>query len=60
VKVDYYGTSTPVNQLASVSVADARTIEIKPWDKEALKAIEQSILKSDLGSLRSMTASFCV
>lgn len=49
VKVEYYGSLVPIQQVASVSVADARTLELKPWDKEALKSIEQAILKSDLG-----------
>lgn len=49
IKVDYYGSSMPINQLSNISVTDARTLEIKPWDKEGLQAIEQAILKSDLG-----------
>jgi ribosome recycling factor len=49
IRVDYYGTPTAVSQMASVSVADARTLEIKPWDAEGLKGIETAILKSDLG-----------
>lgn len=49
LRVDYYGTPTPVQQMASVSVVDARTLEIKPWDPSALKSIETSILKSELG-----------
>ncbi|MBU1041621.1 MAG: ribosome recycling factor [Proteobacteria bacterium] len=46
---DYYGTPTPVSQIASLSVPDARTITIQPWDKHAFGAVEKAILKSDLG-----------
>lgn len=49
VKVDYYGTMTPLNQLATLSVPDPRTIAIKPWDMGAASAIEKAIQKSDLG-----------
>ncbi len=49
IKADYYGTPTPVNQMASVSVPDSRTITIQPWDKGGFGAIEKAILKSDLG-----------
>ncbi len=49
IKVDYYGTPTPVNQLASVSVPDSRSITIQPWDKGAFALVEKAILKSDLG-----------
>jgi ribosome recycling factor len=49
VRVDYYGTPTPVNQMASISVADARTLTIQPWEANQLSAIEKAILKSDLG-----------
>ena len=49
IKAEYYGTPTPLAQMASVAVADARTLEIKPWDKEGLQLIEQAIMKSDLG-----------
>lgn len=49
VRVDYYGTPTPVNQLASVSAPDARTLVIQPWEQNELKAIEKAILTSDLG-----------
>ena len=47
--VDYYGTATPINQVASVSVADARTLTIQPWEKTMLSVIEKAILESDLG-----------
>lgn len=49
VKVDYYGTPTPLNQIASITVPEARMIVIQPWDKSVVPAIEKSILKSDLG-----------
>ena len=49
VRVDYYDTLTPLNQVASISVPDARTLTIQPWDQGALKKIEQAIQKSDLG-----------
>lgn len=47
--VDYYGVPTPLVQLASISVPEARTLMIQPWDKQTLKEVERSILKSDLG-----------
>ncbi len=49
IRVDYYGTPTPLKQLASLSVPDPRTIVIQPWDSSAASAIEKSIQKSDLG-----------
>ncbi len=49
IKVDYYGTATPVNQLASLSVPDPRTLLIQPWEPGLLPAIEKAIMKSDLG-----------
>ena len=49
IRVDYYGTPTPVNQMASVTIPDARTIAIQPWEAGQLGAIEKAILKSDLG-----------
>ncbi len=49
IKVDYYGTPTPINQLASVSIPDSRSITIQPWDKGAFALVEKAILKSDLG-----------
>jgi ribosome recycling factor len=49
IRVDYYGTPTPVNQMASISVPDARTIVIQPWEASQLKAIEKAIMTSDLG-----------
>ena len=49
VMVDYYGTPTPVNQVASVTVPEPRMIIIQPWEKNLLKDIERAIMKSDLG-----------
>jgi ribosome recycling factor len=49
VRVDYYGTPTPVTQMASVSVPDARTLVIQAWEQGQLGAIEKAIMKSDLG-----------
>lgn len=49
VKVDYYGTPTPVNQVASVTVVDARLITVKPWEKNMIAAIDKAIRASELG-----------
>ncbi len=49
VKVDYYGVSTPINQVAGISVPEARLIVIQPWDMSILKDIEKAILASDIG-----------
>ena len=49
IKVDYYGTETPLSQVASISVPEARLIVIQPWDKSLLGPIEKAILKSELG-----------
>jgi ribosome recycling factor len=49
LKVDYYGTMTPIDQIASLSTPDSRTITIQPWDRAAFGLVEKSILKSDLG-----------
>ena len=49
VLVDYYGAPTPVNQLAAVSVTEARTLLIQPWDMSVLTPIERAIQKSDIG-----------
>ncbi|OGW85844.1 MAG: ribosome recycling factor [Omnitrophica bacterium RIFCSPLOWO2_01_FULL_45_10] len=49
LRVDYYGTSTPLKQLASISTPDARLITIQPWDKTLLAEVEKAILKSDVG-----------
>jgi ribosome recycling factor len=49
LKVDYYGAEMPLNQVANVTVEDARTLVVSPWDKAAVAAIEKAIFKSDLG-----------
>ena len=49
ISVDYYGCATPVNQLAAVSVAEARVLQIQPYDASTLKLIEKAILVSDIG-----------
>lgn len=49
IRVDYYGTPTPLNQMASVSVPESRLLQIQPWDATAIKDIEKAIQKSDLG-----------
>jgi len=49
VMVPYYGTDTPIQQMANVTIEDARTIAVSPWEKKLLPEIEKAILKSDLG-----------
>ncbi len=49
VRVDYYGTPTPLSQMANINVADARMLTVKPWDRSALKLIEKAIREADLG-----------
>ena len=49
ITVEYYGVQTPINQIAGISVPEARMIVIQPWDASALKAIEKAILASDIG-----------
>jgi len=49
VRVDYYGSETPLNQVANISVEDARTLVVSAWDKSMVTMIEKAILKSDLG-----------
>jgi ribosome recycling factor len=49
IHVDYYGTQTPLNQLASISVPEAHQIVIQPWDRAVLGGIEKAIMKSDIG-----------
>ena len=49
IRIDYYGTQTPINQVAAVSVQEARLIVIQPWDVSVLKEIEKAILTSDIG-----------
>ena len=49
IQVEYYGTPTPIQQVASISTPDPRTLQIQPWDASILKAIEKAIQSSDLG-----------
>ena len=49
IKIDYYGAPTPINQVAGISVPEARLIVIQPWDTSILKEIEKEILKSEIG-----------
>ncbi|MEG0035645.1 MAG: ribosome recycling factor [Oscillospiraceae bacterium] len=49
IRVEYYGSPTPINQIATVATPDPRTISIQPWDTTSLKHIEKAILESDLG-----------
>ncbi|MSQ05823.1 MAG: ribosome recycling factor [Dehalococcoidia bacterium] len=49
IVVDYYNTPTPLKQLASISVPDARAIMVQPWDKQAIREIEKSLQKSEMG-----------
>ncbi|MBU1056280.1 MAG: ribosome recycling factor [Proteobacteria bacterium] len=49
IRVDYYGTLTPLNQMASLAVPESRLITVQPWDVSVIKEIEKAILKSDLG-----------
>mgnify|MGYP000143734843 FL=1 len=49
IQVSYYNTPTPLNQLASISIPDARTIAIQPWDRSSFENIEKGIMQSDLG-----------
>ena len=49
IKVEYYGSLVPLKQVAALSVPEARTIEVRPWDPSSLEAIEKSLQKSDLG-----------
>ncbi|MEQ2439472.1 ribosome recycling factor [Solibaculum intestinale] len=49
VRVDYYGTPTPINQMAAVSVTEARTLTIQPWDVSTVRSIEKAIQASDIG-----------
>ena len=49
ITVEYYGTQTPLNQLASISVPEPHMIAIQPWDRSALSSIEKAIMKSDVG-----------
>lgn len=56
IHISYYGVDTPLNQVASVSVEDARTLAISPWEKKLIPEIEKAILKSDLGLNPSSTS----
>ncbi|MBK7865987.1 MAG: ribosome recycling factor [Ignavibacteriales bacterium] len=49
IKVDYYGTPTPLKQMANVSVLDSHTLSISPWDRTSINAIDKAILQADLG-----------
>ena len=49
ILVDYYGSPTPINQVANISVADARTLTIQPWEKNMLQPIERAIIASNIG-----------
>lgn len=49
IKVDYYGSMTPINQAANVTVLDAHTLSVTPWDKSVLSAIERAILEANIG-----------
>ena len=49
ISVDYYGVATPLKQIASISAPDASAILVQPWDKQALREIEKSLMKSDMG-----------
>ena len=49
IKVDYYGTPTPINQVGNISVPEARIVQIAPWDKALIKDIEKALMTSDLG-----------
>ena len=55
MKVEYYGADTPINQMANISVEDARTLTLTAWDKSTIPAIEKAIYRSDLG-LNPVTA----
>ena len=49
ISVDYYGVPTPLKQIASISATDSRAIMVQPWDKQSLREIEKSLMKSDMG-----------
>lgn len=55
IQVDYYGTMTPLKQVANIAVEDARTLSVTPWEKPMVQVIEKAIMESDLG-LNPMTA----
>ena len=56
IRVDYYGTAAPLNQVSTITVSDSRTISISPWEKSMIPVIEKAIMESDLG-LNPMSAS---
>jgi ribosome recycling factor len=56
IKVDYYGSPTPLNQVANINVEDGRSLLISPWEKKMVPVIEKAILKSDLGLTPNTTA----
>ena len=56
IRVEYYGTSAPLNQVSTITASDARTISISPWEKSMIPVIEKAIIESDLG-LNPMSAS---
>jgi ribosome recycling factor len=56
IQVEYYGNPTPLNQVASISVEDARTLVISPWEKKLISVIEKAILKSDIGITPASTS----
>ena len=58
IQVEYYGTITPLNQLANISTPDSRTLLIQPWDKSSVSEIERAIMKSDLGITPSNDGSY--
>ncbi|MCR5523248.1 MAG: ribosome recycling factor [Clostridia bacterium] len=49
IRVDYYGTPTPINQMAAISISEARILTIQPWDKSTIQSIEKAIQASDIG-----------
>ena len=49
IEVDYYGTNTPINQMSNISIEDARTLTIVPWEKDQVQNIEKAIQSSDIG-----------
>lgn len=55
ISIDYYGSATPLSQVANISVLDARTLSISPWEKQLTPEIEKAIMKSDLGLNPSTT-----
>ncbi len=57
IRADYYGTPTPLHQVASITASDARTILLQVWDKSAVSAVEKAILKSDLGLMPQVDGS---